>query len=158
MPAIGKYIGDSLASLVTEASYAATDRAQRSIARDVQDVMFATAVAATPVKTGALRESWLKPMVERYASRTEAKIVNTHWSAQLLEHGAQAHDETPRDKRSITTPFGERASARNPGFRGYHMASKAAQVAETILPMTAEKPLRAYVSELESAIEASKRR
>jgi hypothetical protein len=43
-----RYVGDSLASLVTEASFAATDRSCRSIAQDAQEVMFHTSVAATP--------------------------------------------------------------------------------------------------------------
>jgi hypothetical protein len=143
-------IGDSLASLVTEASYAATDRAQRRIAEDVQGVMFHTAVAATPIRTGALRDSWLRPMVERMADRTEAKISNPHWAAQLIEHGAQPHEEKPKDRRSISTPEGERASVHHPGFEGRHMAAIAAQVAETVLPMTAERAL-------ELAVELGKR-
>lgn len=153
-----KYVGDSLSSLVTEASIAATDRASRSIAQETQRVMLDTARAATPVKSGATRDSWLAPMVERRGQRVEAKIQNTHWLAFLLEYGVQAHEIKPDERKAEMTPEGPRADVHHPGMRAHHMTALAGQMAETLLPMIAARPLQAWQSEIEAMIDAEKRR
>ena len=54
---VAKYTGPSLAdSLVPKAA----GRTSRNIAARAQDVLFETAKAATPSRTSALRDSWLK--------------------------------------------------------------------------------------------------
>ncbi len=152
-----KFVGPRLTSLVPEVAGAITERTCRHIASDVQSHMLSTAQRETPVRTGALRESWLSPLIEARGGRYTARIRNSHPLAGLLEHGARPHEIDPKDKRSVTTPEGERADVHHPGFAGSHAAAKAAAAAEVELPFVAEPALHEWVGAMEAAItEATK--
>ena len=60
-----RYVGRSLAnSLVPRSAEALTRRTSRNIAARAQDVLLETAKAATPSRTSALRDGWLKEPIE----------------------------------------------------------------------------------------------
>ena len=156
MAIIGKYTGPKLTALASEAAIAITERTCRRIATDVQGTMMRTAQAATPVRYGTVRDSWLAPMVERRGQRVEARIKNPHWLAHLLEYGTQPHEIHPKNRRAELTPEGPRAGAHVAGIHAHHMAALAVDVAEGTLPFVPERALQEWKGEVDAIVEASR--
>jgi hypothetical protein len=157
MPYQRKYIGDSLQALVSPASYEAVDRAARDIASEARSVMHTAAAAATPVKSGAMRDAWIARTIRREGQRYSTGVMNPHWAAWMVSVGAQPHEIFPEHgHRAVSTPAGPRASVDSPGFRGAHMDEKAVETAEAVLPDVTTAARERWKVDAESAIEAAK--
>jgi hypothetical protein len=132
-----KYLGDSLRSLVTEATFEATDRLCRDIASEAREVMDTTARAATPARTGVVRDSWIAEPISHKGDRYETGVYNPHWLAWMLSTGAQPHEIFPERGKALATPYGPRRDVHSPGFRGHRMPERAVETAEaTLEPLT----------------------
>jgi hypothetical protein len=153
-----KLIGQSLESLVTKATFEATDRAMAKIVRDTQRLMLDTAKAATPSRTGAVRDSWLAtPIWPHGPERYEGRIQNSHWLAHLLNYGTEAHDVGPEHKKAIIEAEGPRARAHVRGIQPHHMIEKAALVAESTLQERTLPTRETWKLDVEGAIEIAKK-
>ena len=156
------YIGESLTALVTQATFAATDRVCRSIAEDARDTMHTAAAAATPSRTGIVRDSWLAHPIEHRGDVYEARIENPHWLAHLLAYGTQPHEIRPKGKRqggkrAELTPEGPRAGAHVRGITAHHMPQIAVDTVAHTIKDTTYPAQRRFKADAELAIERAKR-
>jgi hypothetical protein len=133
-----KYLGDSLLSLVPDDVFDATEDLMENIAHTAREVIFDTAIAATPVgRTGALRASWLAAPVSREGDRFTTSVFNPHWIGHLINYGTHDHEIDPKAKRADLTPEGPRRRAHVRGIRPHHMIEHATEtVRQTIEPMS----------------------
>jgi hypothetical protein len=157
MPYQRKYIGDSLRSLVSQASYDATDRTCRDISSEAREIMDTAARAATPAKTGVVRDSWIARPIRKEGQRYQTGTYNPHWLAWMLARGAQEHEIYPEHgHRALSTPAGPREHVHSPGFRGHHMDERAVETAEALLPDVTTGARERWKADAELAIEAAK--
>lgn len=158
-----RIVGESLASLVTQATYDAVHKLEREIAHQAQDVMLTTAQAATPVRYGTLRDSWLAlPLWPHGPDRYGATIRNDHWTAAMINYGTQAHDVRPKGrarggKRALPEALGPRASAHVRGIQAHHMTEKAVDTVGAVIGDVSYPAQRRFKDEAEFAIARAKR-
>jgi hypothetical protein len=157
-----RYIGPNLADLVTEATFAATRRAERSIVDSGTRRLYEVAKSETPVETGTARESWIQHEPEpRDAGGYEGRITNSDDVAVFLEYGTKPHDISPKGEGedvSWIDPFtGQRAFARSvhhPGIQPHFMTARAGVALEANLPEIAHAGLEQWATECEAVIDA----
>jgi hypothetical protein len=148
------YIGGSLKGLA-EAVAEVTPVAARNLCEAGSEGMLERAIRYTPVRSGAVRDAWLRTAVERYRGRAgfdayESRVQNDHWRANWAEWGTGPHRIEPDDERAIETPEGPRAGADHPGYPGAHMASRAAHEVEAEFPALAQDELQAWAKAAEA--------
>lgn len=153
-----KYIGESLASLVTHEVRAATDRLRDDIAREAQLTMYDAARAATPSRSGRTRDSWLPQHRRHEDGRIEARVSNTDDVAFWLNYGTAEHSIGPRRRRAIETPQGPRADVHVRGIEPHHMTEHAVEAAARTITETSLVARERWARDVEASIETSKRR
>jgi hypothetical protein len=158
MPIQVKYVGQSLTSLVTEATYQATRSAARRIAQTGQDIMFEEARAATPSRTGRTRASWLKHEIEHRDDRLEGRVTNDDPTAVYLQYGTESHAIKPEHGEALRTPQGPRADVHVSGIQPAHMTERAALVTEATISERSVPALETWKRECEEAIDLAKKR
>lgn len=158
MPYRAKYVGDSLRGLVTEATYSATDRLRRDIASEAADILHTSAKAATPSRTGAVRNSWYTPELRHEFGAIIASARTDHWLSPLLAYGTQPHEIKPKRKRALTEAAGPRGSAHVAGIQPHFMAERAVETVRATIDDRTVAMRERWAREVEANIELMKRR
>jgi hypothetical protein len=108
-----RYIGPNLGDLVTEATYAATSRAERQIVGSGTRRLYDVARDLAPIESGQTRESWIEHPVMPHGSAYEGRISNASNVAAYLEWGTRPHVEEGHEYMTWVDPLtGRRTSAR----------------------------------------------
>ncbi len=81
-----KYVGESLAALVTRETFEATDRLLDDLSRSAQLTMYDTARELTPTRTGRMRNAWLAQPTSHRDNIREARISNDDPVAPLINY------------------------------------------------------------------------
>jgi hypothetical protein len=157
-----RYIGPSLGDLVTEATFAATRHAERSIVSAGTQRLYDVARDETPVETGTARESWIKHGIEMWGDGGyEGRVTNSDPVATFREHGTKPHDINPKgggDMSWIDPLTGGRITMRrtvhHPGAQAHHMAARAGVALEASLSEVAQAGLEVWSRDVEAAIDA----
>lgn len=157
-----RYVGEGLDALVTEATLHATHELCRSIVEEAREVMWTTAQAATPSRTGAVRASWLpQPIWPHGPERWEARVTNDHWLAHLLNYGTESHEIRPRGrarggKRALREGIGPRAGAHVRGIQAAHMTERAVDTVGAVIKDVTYGAQQRFKRDAEMAIERTK--
>lgn len=155
MPFQARYTGPSLAdALCPPAAFEAIDRACHDIVRTGEDIVHRTASAATPYKTGALRDSWLSMPVERIAGGYSGTVSNSHWLANIANYGSEAHVIRPDAKRAEAYPGAPHPSAviHHPGTEPQFMVERALDTLAATIPWAGERAVSHFIHVLELGI------
>jgi hypothetical protein len=152
-----RYVGDSLESLVTQATFDAVDRCCRNIASTARDTMDTVARVATPVRYGIVQNAWVAKSIRKEGERYSTGTENSHWLAWMLDVGAKPHEIFPEQRKAELTPEGPRARVpHHPGFTGHRMAERAVETTEAVLPSITTRARERFKAEAEFAIERAK--
>jgi hypothetical protein len=153
-----RYLGESLAALVTDTTERLTHELMRDMAGTASRVLLDSAKVATPSRTAVVRNSWLSEGVTHEGNRYVARVRNDHWLAHLLSYGTSPHEIRPKTKRALSEVAGPRAGAHVRGITAHHMPEVAVDTAAaTIEPLSYPARTR-WSREVELEINLQKRR
>ena len=154
---IARYIGPDLAeALAPRAMDEVIRRTCHDVVRTGEDIMHRTAAAATPVRTGVVRDSWVTMPIERISGAYRGVVENDHWLAWILNYGAEAHVIKPDAKRAEAFAGGAHpvAEVHHPGVEPHYMIERALDTLEATIGWSAEHDVRGFRDAWEAAIMA----